>query len=803
MIRNYLFKNSIFILVLNILALSQLQAQYNCQATHLRQAQKAMVPSIHNNAKSDTFNILHYQIDLDLTDIPAGNISARAQLKIMPQMASVRRLNLDLHGLQVDSLRLRKMNDTAYQRLTAFSYVDSLLAVDLPQGLQKSDTVWLRIYYHGQPQTDVTGWGGVHRSQGYYYNLGVGFGANPHTFGRAWFPCYDNFVEKSTYHLRVKSKLPLRPLLSGGQQTEQKLMGDTILTEAKLMQPVPTYLVSFALSNYQFLKDTVQARQGVLPILLAAKAADTANLKASFVNLKPTLKAFEHYFGPYRWPRIGYAATTVGAMEHATSISYPLSLINGNLGGESIMAHELAHHWWGNLVTCQTADDMWINEGMAEYCSHLYQEQVYSRERYLKAVRENAYNVLQIAHSRDNGYRSLVGMPHELVYGFHTYQKGAMVAHNLRHYLGDSLFFNGLQSLLQQNANGNLSTGAFRDSLINITGYNGLNDFFQNWISKPGFPQFSVDSLHYNAGRGGAYVELQQRLYEAPALYTKAPVDVTFFDSTGAQTTRRLMHSGALSQHSRISLPFKPQYALANYSGSLLTASVFDRHKVIAPQAFSAEYAGWSGKVNQYSDSGEVIIAQHLVAPGGRSDLQYRSSRRRYFTIQKTGLQGTVLTATLRFDGSSRGWDKDLLLHGNDSLTLLYRPYGKAPWRIYPHQVKKAGNSSSTVGDIEISPVFSGDYVLANTAGGVGLPESFKRKPGFALYPNPSKGTYVISLAEYEESKVYQFKLYSATGALLQAQKLQSDTLRLSMDGRSSGTYYISINGAVQSLVLE
>lgn len=793
----------ILFMMLWALTASALQAQFNCQSTHLRQAQKAAVPTIYNNVKSDTFNILHYQIDLDLTDIPAGNLTARAQLRISPRLNSVRRLNLDLHQLQVDSLRLRKKSDSLYRAWNSYHYVDSLLAVDLPKGLQTTDTLELRVYYQGQPKKDVTGWGGVHRSQGYYYNLGVGFGANPHTFGRAWFPCYDNFVEKSTYHLRVKSKLPLRPLLSGGHQTIQQLGGDTIVTEAKLNQAIPTYLVSFALSNYQFLKDTVQAQQGTLPILLAAKAADTANLKASFANLKPTLKAFEHYFGSYKWPRIGYAATTVGAMEHATSISYPLSLINGNLSGESIMAHELAHHWWGNLVTCRTADDMWINEGMAEYCSHLYQERVYSRERYLKAVRENAYNVLQIAHSRDNGYRSLVGMPHELVYGFHTYQKGAMVAHNMRHYLGDSLFFNGLQALLRQNAQGNLSTTAFRDSLMAITGVSALQDFFQNWIQDPGFPQFSVDSLHYDASTGAAYVELQQRLYEAPHFYRKVPVDVTFFDSTGTSVTRRLVHSGAQSQHPAITLPFEPYFAFANYSGSLLTASVFDRHVINSPTAFAAEYADWKGQVKQYSDSGTVLIAQHLVAPGGQAPFYYRASNRRYFTIQKVGLQGTELQATLRFNGSSRGWDNDLLTQGNDSLTLLYRPYGNARWQIYPHQVKKAGSASSTVGDIEISPVLSGDYVLANTASGIGLPEQFKNEPGFALYPNPSEGFYVISIADFQAKDTYHFKLYAANGALLQQRQLQSDTLRLSMEGKSPGTYYISINGEVQALLLK
>ncbi|MDZ7846203.1 MAG: M1 family aminopeptidase [Owenweeksia sp.] len=69
-----------------------------------------------------------------------------------------------------------------------------------------------------------------------------------------------------------------------------------------------------------------------------------------------------------------------------------------------------AHHWWGNLVTCQTDADMWINEGMAEYCSHLYLEDLIGRQRYLNEVRKNAYFVLEEAHVRDHGYRAIRGL---------------------------------------------------------------------------------------------------------------------------------------------------------------------------------------------------------------------------------------------------------------------------------------------------------------------------------------------------------------------------------------------------------
>ena len=775
-------------------------------ATKQKMQSQSSGPTINNNGKSDTFNIFHYNLYLDLTQVGSNTIRGITTIDFSPKLPTPNPLNLDLLKLNVDSIRWKAPGQNTFQSFTNYSYKDSLLALQVPSTVKLSDTVSVKIFYHGQPQKDASGWGGYHSGQGYYYNLGVGFAANPHTFGRAWFPCYDNFVEKSTYKLKVKSVEPLVPLLTGGTQNVRTISGDTIETSAQLNEPLPTYLVSFALSRYQYLRDTVQGKNDVKDILLAAKASDTSNLKGSFRNLKPTFHAFEDYFGPYDWPRVGYAVTTVGAMEHATSISYPINLVNGNLSGESIMAHELAHHWFGNLVTCQTGEDMWINEGMAEFCSHLYREKVYGRADYLNTVRDNAYNVLNFAHRRDNGYRALYGVPHDYVYGYHVYQKGAMVAHNLRHYLGDAQFFGGLQTLLQQNKFGNLSTTAFRDSLVQITGETALSDFFQNWILDPGFPQFSVDELKVkNAGYNTYEVTIGQRLYEAPHLYDQVPVDVTFFSAAGDTTTQRFtMSNVSQGQFQTDPLPFAPEFALANFSGSLLTASSYDVHQIQGPQFYANNYGGWDFEVTNYADSGRVIAMQHLAGPDQQPNrnFYFRLSGKRYFTIRKLGLKNTKLRATLRFAPSNRGWEDDLLQHGNDSLTLFYRPDGVDEWQIYPHQTKMVGSPNSTVGDIEISPVLAGDYALGNTGSAIGLNEQEKTESGFAVFPNPAAGRIELLIPDFNASKKYQLRVFDLKGQKVLERSVSSAESTLGLDSLAAGSYYFSLNGMVEKVVL-
>lgn len=770
-------------------------AQFNCMATK-QKAQAASTPSLNNNAKSDTFDILDYDIMLNLYGIAQQEFKAEARIMANPKINGVQRLNLDLYKLQVDSVVFPGISGS-------YSYKnDSLLQIDFAQNLNPGDTVSIRVYYSGYPSGDPLNWGGFHAGQGYYYNLGVGFGSNPHTYGRAWFPCYDNFVEKSTYQLRVLSKAPLRPLLSG-DTISREFSGDSIMSQARLEAPIPTYLISFALANYQFLSDTVAGQQGPIDILLAAKASDTSDLKASFQNLKPTFHAFENYFGPYQWPRVGYAATTTGAMEHATSIHYPINLINGNLSGEDIMAHELAHHWFGNLITCATAEDMWINEGMAEFSSHLYQEDVYGRERYLETVRDNAWNVLLYAATRDgNLHRPLYGMPHDYTYGYHTYQKGAMVGHNLRHYLGDSLFFHSLQQLFQDHAYGNLSSTEFRDEMIRISGETSLNDFWQDWVFQAGYPQFSVEDWHYADLLQRIDITLKQRTYAAPDFFESVPVEVTFFKDDGSTHQLKLQHSGEISQHQGLLLPFKPVAVLASYSGSLLSATGRDHLHFDQAGSKAGTYSDITINTVNYQDSGSMVLLHHLVdaQKDSSNPFDFRLGKNHYFKVQNLYFQQTSLEALLPFNGSNRGMDQELLQNGNDSLVVLYRAKGSEHWNIYPYQQKQVSSPNSRIGNFSLNPVLSGDYVLANTAESLFIEKRRVSESSLKIYPNPVTDSLVLENLKSKQDWDLEIRSSSGESHLKKSYQNQAK-VSLDLTGLATGTYLLMVNGQEYQLL--
>src|SRR5690606_6497098 len=149
------------------------------------------------NSRSDTIDILNFQINLDITDFTNKIVVGNCKITITPKLNGINLLDLDLLELNLDSVK-----DAANNLLT-FSYNDTLLAVNLPTLMNVGDTAEVIVFYNGTPQTDNSGFGGFYFNNSYAYNLGVGFNADPHNYGRVWFPCFDNFVEHATYEFNI------------------------------------------------------------------------------------------------------------------------------------------------------------------------------------------------------------------------------------------------------------------------------------------------------------------------------------------------------------------------------------------------------------------------------------------------------------------------------------------------------------------------------------------------------------------------------------------------------------------------
>jgi hypothetical protein len=467
------------LLILSFVLSSKLQAQFNCQSTKNLTSPQSSAP-INYNSRSDTADLQKLKLTIDSRDFGNGQLSGVAKYKLYSKLA-FNNLRFDLLGFTVDSV---------ISSNGSLNFTQDGEHVIINESVSAGQTMYWDLYYHGATTKDASGWGGVHLDGAYQYNLGVGFAANPHVYGRSVFPCFDNFVEKSILEEMNIITSPNKVGVSNGILSEIDTLGNgDLMWKWEGQKPIPSYLVSIAVSDYFKQSWTHDGKS----FEIYGRAQDTSNMTAGFVHLTEIYDAFIKEFGPYPFEKVGYALTITGAMEHAGMVHLPRNLANANLAGEDIIAHELAHMWFGNGITTRTAEDMWINEGFAEFGSHLYEESVYGRYKYIKTVQNNQSLVLKQAYANDGGHLALSGVNQDQTYGTHTYQKGAMVVHNLREFLGDSLFSSGIKQLLASNLYGNINAEGFKTSLSAVTGRN-LDDFWNDWI--------------YNTGYHGAWMEL-------------------------------------------------------------------------------------------------------------------------------------------------------------------------------------------------------------------------------------------------------------------------------------------------------
>ena len=424
-----------FPFVLAMLLCAQVTGQINPQKAFRCSHQQRFAQNA-DASRSDSLDITSTHLALDFTEWTQQNMKAVAEIEVSVLQDDTDRLVFDLENLEVSEVLVDGTE-------MSFDYVSPTLVIFLDGSVTAGTVLTATIHYNGTPVLDTSGWGGGYWSGNIFFQLGVGFEADPHSFGRAWHPCFDNFVERSPYTLEVLTN-DGRTCYAGGDLIGVEEVGqDSLLTTWQLDEHIPAYLASIAVGDLVHDASIFNSITGeAIPVWLTSTTAQQGNFLNSFTNLNACLGGYEEDFGPYRWNRVGYVLVpfSSGAMEHATNIAYPAFAANGTLGFESLMAHELSHHWWGDLVTCSSQEDMWINEGMASYCEALFFEHLNGEEAYLEYVQDNHKDVLLYAHQNDGERLPVSGIGHAYTYGDHVYNKGADVAHTMRGYMGEDYF---------------------------------------------------------------------------------------------------------------------------------------------------------------------------------------------------------------------------------------------------------------------------------------------------------------------------------------------------------------------------
>lgn len=744
------------------------------------------------------FDVQHYTVKLRVPSLNApGQIFGSTEIDVLGTQANVTQLDLSLSStLTVDSVHVNGA-------LTPnFTFTAGTLAIQLPAPIGQGGQASTEVFYHGTPGADPQGFGGWAFNGNFAYNLGVSINLFPHGFGRAWYPCVDNFTDKATYSYQITVDTS-KAAVCGGILTNTVQNGNGTATwNWEQTDPIPTYLASCAISNYIAYTDTFNSISGgQIPVSIYVRPFQAAAVVGSFQNLEECFNAFEARFGPFRWQRVGYVTVpfTGGAMEHANNIAYPELVVGGTTTYDWLMAHELSHNWFGNLVTCETAEDMWLNEGFARYAEALFYEDVQSPTAGRNYLRDLHDEVIRTAHVTDGGHWPVSPIPVPAhTYGATVYDKGATIAHSLRHYLGNSIFNQSLTDYFDQYAFDVHSSEDFRQRLETLTGEN-LLPFFEGWVYQPGFAHFSLDSFRVE-NVGGSFettVHIRQRLRNKANLVNNNRIPVRLVAANHQFMDGVVEFSGAIGS-ATFTTAFNPATVMVDPMEQYCDATVDELFKVNSVQLIDESTQKYIQlNLTTLTDSAWVQVTHNWIGadytPGTPAGIRLNNNH--YWTL--SGVGATNGNLTFRYNGNvaNNGPDSTWITQTEDSLVVLWRPEGGAAWMEMANVTRTPGNLTDKVGTITLNSfIANGDYALGiyeSTFVGADEPgQQLASALQLQLFPNPAQNVLNV---RFTQPGVTQVEMLDMAGRSLgQWPVAAGETgIQLDLSQFSNGLYLI------------
>ncbi len=492
------------------------------------------VPPLERHLPRDSgVDIEHYALDVAL-DPTARSIAGTCRVRFHPRSDLVRKLSLDL-----DALSVAGVSDGDGAPL-AYSVLPGVLEIDFGAPLATGTSHEVEIAYSGAPRRGL-------------WFAGERDGVPTHAFtqgqcddSRGWFPCWDEPAERATSELRVK--LPRGWIsLAAGEKVESWAAEDGGTIDLwRMSTPHPAYLTTLVAGELV----EVRSRWNGVPLSYVAPQRLEPHLESSFEETAEVLQFFQDLTGA-RYPYAKYSQAAVenfphGGMENISATTLTDACIGDAPGRRDydprgLIAHEAAHQWFGNLLTCADWSHVWLNEGFATYGELLYREASEGVDAFRVALRDTQdfYAAQDVGANRRPHVWGSYREPFDLfTRGGQAYQGAASRLHLLRFQVGDAAFFRGIQRYVAQERGRAVVTEDFRRAMERESGLD-LAPFFEQWFFARGYPEFEV-RWTWSEARKSVRVEIEQVQSSAdgtPTVFT-LPVDIEVRDDNGARRTR-------------------------------------------------------------------------------------------------------------------------------------------------------------------------------------------------------------------------------------------------------------------------
>lgn len=489
--------------------------------------------------RNEAIDVRHYLFRLELND-STDRIAGEATITIRFKKP-IQSFELDLTGTNNRGNGMKVEAVASGDRALTFQHQGNRLRIDLPFSVAAGEDRNFTVWYSGIPEDGLI----ISRNK---FGDRTFFGDNWPDRARHWLPCIDHPYDKATLEFAIVAPAHYDVVATGKRAEESYIGKNQKLTRWKTSVILPTKVITIGVAHfavsYEGLVSNVPLESWVYPQNRAEGFKDYG-MAAGPLNF------FINRIAPYPYEKLAnvQSKTRWGGLENAGNIFYTENSVTGRGTIEGLLAHEIAHQWFGDSASEADWFHVWLSEGFATYFTHLYFEATYGRLRLMDELRTDRTQVIEYFPKNPTPIVNEKITDMNKVLSTNTYQKAGWVLHMLRRQVGDQKFWEGIRAYYQKYQLGNALTEDFRAVMEEVSGKD-LKSFFQQWIYQPGHPQLEVTWRYESALKQVVVTVLQKQ-----AGTFEFPLDLMI--RTGSDRTEKL-NVTAKKQEFRVSCEKKP-----------------------------------------------------------------------------------------------------------------------------------------------------------------------------------------------------------------------------------------------------
>ncbi|HEX8796605.1 MAG TPA: HEAT repeat domain-containing protein [Polyangiaceae bacterium] len=503
------------------------------------------------------FAIDHLAVDLTL-DVPNKSIRAKATLEVRRVDAAADELQLDAVGFDVREVSLDG-------KPAAWGYDGRTLRVAVDPDRDKARVV---VTYRATPRRGLYF---LEPDEHYPHRPRQVWSQCQEEDARHWFPCHDSPHLKMTTEIVAHVPAGWFALSNGALVSSSKPKDGDWTFHWKMSDPHPSYLVTLAAGEFTEIAEKVKVGDREVPVTYLVPKGREEEARRTFARTPDMIRHFSEITGvPYPWNK--YAQIVVsdfifGGMENTTATTmYEHILLDEraaiDITSDDLVAHELAHQWFGDFVTCRAWYEGWLNEGFATFFEHVWREKRLGRDEYDFGLKVDLEAYLGEAHGRYR--RPIVCQDYDApldLFDRHLYEKGGLVLHALRTEVTDAVFWRGIRAYLAGHARGVVETRDLQRAVEDVSG-RGLGRFFEQWVLKPGHPEMDVE-IAWDKGVLTVTTKQTQPTGDGVPACFEVAVDLDLGDAEG-RVARRSLRVTEKQQSFAVPAPGRPAFVVVD-----------------------------------------------------------------------------------------------------------------------------------------------------------------------------------------------------------------------------------------------